>query len=75
MIDAAVESNADEMALDKTLITPKVIRAANEAGLTIVVWTVNSRLYLKHCIKLGLKAIITNYPDKLASLVSKNETR
>jgi len=73
IIERAAESHADEIALDKTLLTARVVNAANEAGLPIVAWTVNSRLYLKHCIKLGLKGIITNYPDRLATMISRDD--
>lgn len=73
MIESAIESRADEIALDKTLLTARVVATATEAGLPVIAWTVNSRLYLKHCIKLGLKGIITNYPDRLALMVPKDD--
>jgi len=73
IIQSAIEAQADEIALDKTLITAKVIKTAREAGFPVVAWTVNSRIYLKHCIKLGLKGIITNYPDRVARMVPNDD--
>ena len=35
--------------------------AAN--GLDVNVWTVNEKPYMQMCCKLGVNAIITNYPD------------
>jgi glycerophosphoryl diester phosphodiesterase len=68
LIESARECRADEIALEKTMITNRVVNAADTAGLSIVAWTVNSHFYLRHCIKLGLKGIITNYPDRLAAM-------
>ncbi|HZS45796.1 MAG TPA: glycerophosphodiester phosphodiesterase family protein [Blastocatellia bacterium] len=72
IIKAASDCRADEIALEKTMATNQVVRAVNEAGLPIVIWTVNSNLDLQRGIQQGVKGIITNYPDRLSSIESSN---
>jgi glycerophosphoryl diester phosphodiesterase len=46
-----------------------LLAAAREAGLEIVVWTVNETPQMRRLIAAGVDGIITNYPDRLAALM------
>jgi len=64
----AEAAEADELALDKTLVTRPLLKAVRAAGYDIAVWTVNNPLMMRRMIKLGVSAIMTNYPQRLRSL-------
>jgi glycerophosphoryl diester phosphodiesterase len=49
--------------------TPALLAAAREAGLDVVVWTVNETSEMRRLIAAGVDGIITNYPDRLAALI------
>ncbi|MDD6743967.1 MAG: glycerophosphodiester phosphodiesterase [Roseburia porci] len=42
---------------------PNYMKDAAANGLAVNVWTVNEKPYMQMCCKLGVNAIITNYPD------------
>jgi glycerophosphoryl diester phosphodiesterase len=65
MLRVVEDSGADEIALEKALATNRVLAAASAAKLPVAVWTVNSKRYMLRASELGLKAIITNYPDRM----------
>jgi glycerophosphoryl diester phosphodiesterase len=46
-----------------------LLAAAREAGLDVVVWTVNETSEMRRLIAAGVDGIITNYPDRLAALI------
>jgi glycerophosphoryl diester phosphodiesterase len=65
MIEAALDVAADEIALHRTLASPHVIEKAKEAGLKIVVWTVDDPRWISRARALGIKALIANNPAKM----------
>jgi glycerophosphoryl diester phosphodiesterase len=50
--------------------TPDLVIRAHEKGLRVNVWTANTPEEMRFCLDLGVDSIISNYPDKLASLLS-----
>jgi glycerophosphoryl diester phosphodiesterase len=70
-IQTALAIRADEMAIRYNLATPDLIRAAHVSGLSVSVWTVNEPADLLRMIHCGADRIITNYPDRLATLLRK----
>ena len=38
-------------------------------GLEVNTWTVNQKIYMSECVRRGVHAIITNYPDKALAVV------
>lgn len=42
---------------------PNYMREAEQNGLDVNAWTVNEKQYMHMCCRLGVNAIITNYPD------------
>lgn len=65
MIDIALGVGADEIALHHTLASPRVIEKAREAGLEIVVWTVDDPEWITRARSLGIKAVIANDPARM----------
>jgi glycerophosphoryl diester phosphodiesterase len=70
-IQAALAIRADEVAIRHNLATPDLIHAAHECGLSVSVWTVNKPADLLRMIHCGADRIITNYPDRLATLLQR----
>jgi glycerophosphoryl diester phosphodiesterase len=78
MVDAALAVAADEVALHHTLAAERVVEKARQAGLEVVIWTVDDPTWLKRAPALGIKALISNDPgsmvrrrDEAQSVVSK----
>lgn len=67
MIERAQRSGAQEIALHRSLATRRAIEVAAYDGLETVVWTADSRAWVKRAIKSGIRAIITNNPARLCA--------
>jgi glycerophosphoryl diester phosphodiesterase len=65
MVDAALAVAADEIALHHTLAGDRVIEKARQAGLEVVVWTVEDPLWIARAHSRGIKALISNDPGAL----------
>ncbi|HEU4963822.1 MAG TPA: glycerophosphodiester phosphodiesterase [Bacilli bacterium] len=50
-------------------VQPELVPAAHAAGLEVNVWTVNDPAFMRQCVRAGVDAIITNYPDRLRRLL------
>ena len=46
-------------------LTRDAVREAQQAGLKVVVWTVNSEADMERMFDLGVDGIISDYPDLL----------
>ncbi|MBD3384528.1 glycerophosphodiester phosphodiesterase [candidate division KSB1 bacterium] len=55
-------------------VDKRFITQARATGKEIHVWTVNSRRQMRRLYKLGVDAIITDYPDRLKRLVDEIST-
>ncbi len=49
---------------------PNYMKDAADRGLDVNVWTVNEEKYMQMCCRLGVNAIITNYPDIALAVAS-----
>lgn len=56
--------------LNKSYVTPDLVRRARQHGLRVLVWTVNEPAQMSYFIKMGVDGIVTNFPDRL-----KNELK
>jgi glycerophosphoryl diester phosphodiesterase len=65
MVDTAVAFGADEIALHHTLVGPRLVERAIEAGLEIVVWTVDDATWIARARTLRIKALISNNPGSM----------
>src|SRR5262245_63539435 len=54
---------ADDLGIERTLLTPAAVRAAREAGLSIGVWTVNEPAELQRALGAGVEYVTTDRPD------------
>ena len=66
-VELAKYYGADEIALHHTLASHRLIGKAREAGLSIVVWTVDNTDWLERARSLGVAALITNNPTLMLS--------
>lgn len=51
-----------------SMVTPALVAACRRQGIELVVWTVNAEEDLRHMIHLGVKNIITDYPDRARAI-------
>lgn len=68
-ITPAKNANADAIHPEYTLVTKETIRAANDAGLFVNVWTVDDEADMRAMIDIGVNGIITNFPEKAARII------
>jgi glycerophosphoryl diester phosphodiesterase len=54
---------ADDLGVERTLLTPAAIEAAHDAGLTIGVWTVNEPDELRRALATDVDYVTTDRPD------------
>lgn len=73
MVDTALAVAADEVALHHTLVANRVVEKARQAGLEVVVWTVEDPIWIERARALGIKALISNDPGAL--LRRRNEAQ
>src|SRR5258705_5601648 len=65
MVDAALAVAADELAIHHTLAAERVVEKARQAGLEVVIWTVEDPSWIRRARALGIKALISNDPGLL----------
>jgi glycerophosphoryl diester phosphodiesterase len=54
---------ANDLGIERTLLTPEAVRAARAAGLTIGVWTVNEPEDLRRAFAADVDYVTTDQPD------------
>jgi len=69
LVERTVRAGARQLVARGDLITPAVIEKAHHAGLQVVAWTVNEADQMRHLIATGVDGIITDYPDRLLSVL------
>lgn len=65
IIERAEAHLADELSLHFSLATRKMIARAKEKNFPVTVWTVDSPVWVKRAMNLGLDAVISNNPARL----------
>ena len=65
MIDLALQFGAEEIALHHSLAGRSVVQKAKRDGLDIVLWTVDEPIWIGRARSMGIKALITNDPQKM----------
>lgn len=66
---AARTAGATVLSPHHSLVTPALIDGARAEGLPVTVWTVNDPGEMGRLIELGADAIVTDYPDRLHSVM------
>jgi glycerophosphoryl diester phosphodiesterase len=54
---------ANDLGIERTLLSPEAVKAARAAGLTIGVWTVNEPEELRAALAAGVDYVTTDRPD------------
>lgn len=54
-------------------VTRETVREARQAGLKVVVWTVNEARDITRMIDFGVDGIISDYPDRLRRIAAERE--
>ena len=62
LVKAAAELRVDELSIHYSLATSKLMKKAAKHDLPIAIWTADNPRWLKHALKHGVKAVITNNP-------------
>jgi len=75
IISAVRYAEADEAALHYGLATRRTVAALHEQGISVAVWTVNSKLVMRRMLTVGVDAIMTNYPDRLIDVLAAKPPR
>lgn len=60
--------------LNHAMVSPAVVKAANEVGARVAAWTANDAEEWKRLINCGVHAIITNKPLELANYLDRKPT-
>jgi glycerophosphoryl diester phosphodiesterase len=66
--EAILRAGGDGWLCPRSSANGKAVREAHERGLKFGVWTVNQRREMKKLVKLGVDAIITDRPDRMAEI-------
>jgi glycerophosphoryl diester phosphodiesterase len=65
LIRRAIAVGADELALHRSSVNQRLALLAKQAGLSVVVWTVDTPSWIARAGALGVNALITNRPGEL----------
>lgn len=65
LLDEAERCRADEISIHRSMATENFVRLARENSFSTIIWTANSRAWVKRAFDLGISAIITNKPAQL----------
>jgi glycerophosphoryl diester phosphodiesterase len=71
VVAAAVAAGATMLSPKRQMVTPELVAAAHARDLEVAVWTVNDPVEMARHIAFGVDAIITDYPDRLRSLLGR----
>jgi glycerophosphoryl diester phosphodiesterase len=70
-VKQAQRAGAKQLAPRHTRATPRLVRQAREAGLGVVVWTVNRRSEMRRMLSIGVDGIMTDYPGRLRETIEE----
>lgn len=65
MVKIAEEFGADHISLHYSMVSRKLMKKVERAGLKVTIWTADKQRWVQRGAELGLFAIITNDPAKL----------
>ncbi|WP_396448448.1 glycerophosphodiester phosphodiesterase family protein [Actinomadura sp.] len=73
-VAAALAIGATALSPEHAITTPDLVDAAHALALPVIVWTVNDYEDMTRFIKYGVDAIVTDYPDRLQSILAATPT-
>ena len=68
IIDQAAAVEASVLALHRRLAREPLVKKAKDAGMAVVVWTVDDPKWVERARSLGIDALITNDPAKMLAV-------
>jgi glycerophosphoryl diester phosphodiesterase len=71
LVERTVRAGARQLVAAGELITSAVVEKAHRAGLQVVAWTINDVEQLQRLIAAGVNGIITDFPDRLLSVLNE----
>ncbi len=71
IIAGAEACGADEISLHRSLLREATVREARRRGFEVLVWTVNSPASLRRALKFKLKAVFTDFPDRMRAALAR----
>ena len=71
LVERAVRAGARQLVPRGDLVTPSLVEKAHHAGLQVVAWTINEPDQMRRLIAAGADGIMTDYPDRLASVMKE----
>lgn len=66
----ARDAGADELMLDRRLITRRAAAVVHEHGLPLTIWTVDDPAWAQRAIDYNLRAVITNRPGRMRAALA-----
>lgn len=75
ILRAAENASVDEVALHFGLATRRAVEALHERGLSVSVWTANSKLVMRRLVACGVDSIMTNFPNRLRDVLDSASPR
>ncbi len=70
MLEAALRLRAVSINPRYDIVNEAMVTRAHEAGLKVLVWTIDKVARMRRMIAMGVDGIMTNYPARLAALLS-----
>jgi glycerophosphoryl diester phosphodiesterase len=71
LADLAKKSGVDNLGISRDYLSPEIVQAAHDKGLTVGVWTVDDPAEMRQFASWGADAITSNRPDLLVSTLGK----
>jgi glycerophosphoryl diester phosphodiesterase len=75
IIRSAENAGVDEVALHFGLATRRSVELLHKRGLSVSVWTANSKLSMRRIAASGADSIMTNFPNRLRDVLELREAR
>ncbi|MCW2901313.1 MAG: glycerophosphoryl diester phosphodiesterase [Streptosporangiaceae bacterium] len=68
-VSGAISVGATVLSPERSITCPELVAEAHRRGLPVTVWTVNDPAEMAAFIELGADAIVTDYPDRLRTVM------
>jgi glycerophosphoryl diester phosphodiesterase len=75
LVERTVRAGARQLVARGDLVTSAVVDKAHHAGLQVVAWTINEVDQMQRLIGTGVDGIITDYPDRLLSVLGGDKSQ
>ena len=63
IIDTLKECNTNVVDVEYHAVSPEFLKILDDAGITVMCWTVDDPQAIEKLVKMGVKSITTNRPD------------